>query len=291
MIRKVFHSVRRSLSGRKNTGGIAPWLSMLKAFAFALLLCLVPTLVSYAEGDVRGIYDESDLLSDEEEAKLLKKLNRYAGRYDCDIAIVTTNDADSMTAQEYADQYAENLGMAMTSDGYAGILFLIDMDNREIYICTSGKAISYYSDERIQDVLYDSYYRIVEGDYYGCCDKFLRGVRTYMGRSTSQSGRMSLTGMLARLAISLGLGGYFTSSMVKKRGGRITTSASTYLDVSSSKVTAKQDKLVNRTVTRRRIYRNRNHHPSGGFFGGGMGGGGFHMSGGGGHHGGGGMKF
>lgn len=40
-----------------------------------------------------GIYDAADLLSADEEASLLTKLEKYSERYSADIAIVTTDDA------------------------------------------------------------------------------------------------------------------------------------------------------------------------------------------------------
>lgn len=78
-----------------------------------------------------GIYDEADLLSADEEASLLTKLEKYSERYSADIAIVTTDDAGGLSAQAYADAYAEKIGQSMSRDEYPGILFLIDMDNRQ----------------------------------------------------------------------------------------------------------------------------------------------------------------
>ena len=69
-----------------------------------------------------GIYDEADLLSADEEASLLTKLEKYSERYSADIAIVTTDDAGGLSAQAYADAYAEKIGQSMSRDEYPGIL-------------------------------------------------------------------------------------------------------------------------------------------------------------------------
>ena len=181
-----------------------------------------------------GIYDAADLLSADEEASLLTKLEKYSERYSADIAIVTTDDAGGLSAQAYADAYAEKIGQSMSRDEYPGILFLIDA--------------------------------------------FLKGVRDYMGRSTDRSARMDAFGVLLRLIIAIVIGAVVTFAMVFRRGGRVTTNSRTYFDASGSHLDAKEDRFMNRTVTRRHIEK-----PKGG--------GGVHMSSGGGTHGGGGRSF
>ena len=233
-----------------------------------------------------GIYDEADLLSADEEASLLTKLEKYSERYSADIAIVTTDDAGGLSAQAYADAYAEKIGQSMSRDEYPGILFLIDMDNRQIYMATQGQAMNYYDDYRINKVLDNCYNHITDGDYKGTCDAFLKGVRDYMGRSTDRSARMDAFGVLLRLIIAIVIGAVVTFAMVFRRGGRVTTNSRTYFDASGSHLDAKEDRFMNRTVTRRHIEK-----PKGGGGSGGSGGGGVHMSSGGGTHGGGGRSF
>ena len=234
-----------------------------------------------------GIYDEANLLSEDDEASLLTKLEKYSEKYSADIAIVTTNDAGGLTAQAYADAYAEKIGQSMSRDEYPGILFLIDMDNREIYMATQGQAINYYDDYRINEVLDNCYAYITDGDYKGTCDAFLKGVRDYMGRSTSKNARMDGFGVLLRLIIAIVIGAVVTVAMVFRRGGRVTTNSRTYFDASGSHLDAQEDRFMNRTVTRRHIEK-----PKGGGGGhGGSGGDGVHMSSGGGTHGGGGRSF
>lgn len=234
-----------------------------------------------------GIYDEANLLSEDDEASLLTKLEKYSEKYSADIAIVTTNDAGGLTAQAYADAYAEKIGQSMSRDEYPGILFLIDMDNREIYMATQGQAMNYYDDYRINKVLDNCYNHITDGDYKGTCEAFLKGVRDYMGRSTDRSARMDAFGVLIRLIIAIVIGAVVTFAMVFRRGGRVTTNSRTYFDASGSHMDAQEDRFMNRTVTRRHIEK-----PKGGGGGhGGSGGGGVHMSSGGGTHGGGGRSF
>jgi len=253
------------------------------------LQAFAATASQSSSGAKSGVYDDADLLTDSQEQALADRISSYTAKYSCDIAIVTTSDAGGKTSQAYADAYAEKLGMSMIKEGYPGILFLIDMDNRQIYISTSGQAIGYYSDSRVNTVLDDCYGPVSGQDYYGSCRAFLNGVHSYMGISPSKSGRMGLFGILVRLAVSLAAGALITLLMVKRAGGRVTTTGATYLDASASRITGQTDRFINKTVTQRVIPRNTGGDGGGGGMGGG--GGSFHTSSGGGVHGGGGRGF
>lgn len=268
------------------------WLQKAALIIIMILALLITTgraaAAQQTSGNAGGIFDGADLLTDSEEQALKEKLSKYAEKYEADIAIVTTADAGGQTAQAYADAYAEKLGQSMTADEYPGILFLIDMDNREIYIATQGKAIGWYDEKRIDKILDNCYDHIIEGEYKATCGAFLKGIRDYMGREAGRSARMDIFGVLIRLVIALVVGAAATFAMVHKRGGRVTTSAATYFNAAQSHLNGKEDHFINRTVTRRHIPKPQN---NGGHGGGSSGGGGVHMSSGGGAHGGGGRKF
>lgn len=254
------------------------------------VILLIPGNVLAASGtsdrdsSAGGIFDEADLLTDSEEQALLEKLEKYSEKYEADIAIVTTDYAGGKTAQAYADAFAEKIGQSMTQEDYPGILFLMDMDNREIYIATQGKAIGWYDSRRIDRILDDCYNHIIDGEYKATCDAFLEGVRDYMGLEPGKSARMGILGVLVRLLIALAVGAAATFAMVHKRGGRVTAGAAAYFNAAQSHLDGQQDRFINRTITRRHIPKPQNN-------GGGHSGGGVHMSSGGGMHGGGGRKF
>lgn len=53
-----------------------------------------------------------------------------------------------------------------------GCLFLIDMDNQEIYLSTSGTMMEYLTDHDVESILDDAFEQIIDGDYYGTFDTF-----------------------------------------------------------------------------------------------------------------------
>lgn len=232
------------------------------------------------------VFDQADLLSEADETKLQEKIESTRSETHTDIVVLTTNDAEGKSSMAYADDFYDVHDFGYEDSHGTGILFLIDMDNRQIYMATQGQAMNYYDDYRINKVLDNCYNHITDGDYKGTCDAFLKGVRDYMGRSTDRSARMDAFGVLLRLIIAIVIGAVVTFAMVFRRGGRVTTNSRTYFDASGSHLDAKEDRFMNRTVTRRHIEK-----PKGGGGSGGSGGGGVHMSSGGGTHGGGGRSF
>lgn len=120
------------------------------------------------------IYDFADLFTDSEEEELYNDAINYINNYDLDMAIVTINENNKLNAQEYAQDFYDYNDFSSN-----GILFLIDMDTREIYMTTTGSAINMYNDYRINQILDDAYYYVSGGDYYGTADNFIESVNHF----------------------------------------------------------------------------------------------------------------
>jgi len=128
--------------------------------------------------ELEKIYDFADLFTDNEEALLYNKVNNYISKSNLDMAIVTIDYNPKNSAMNYADDFYDYnyFGTGSTHDG---VLFLIDMDTREMYISTTGEAILVYDDNRIDKILDDTYIKISNKDYYGCADKFVEKAEHY----------------------------------------------------------------------------------------------------------------
>ena len=127
------------------------------------------------------VYDLANLFTLDEVDKLQESATSLAENYQMDIGIVTTDNANGKSAMEYADDfYDENdFGYGHNKDG---LLLLIDMDNREIYISTCGLGIQYFTDLRISKMLDSAYNYISNGDYYNAATDFLKQVEIYLDK-------------------------------------------------------------------------------------------------------------
>ncbi len=136
--------------------------------------------VNAAEGYV---YDYAGLMSDEEITELEIQIADMKEKTGWDIFAVTTDYAEGKSSTAYADDFYD----ARTAEDSDGILVLIDMDNREIYISTCGKAIRYLTDARIERVLDDGYYYVSNGEYASCLSAMLRTSEYYFDAGIQQS--------------------------------------------------------------------------------------------------------
>ena len=102
------------------------------------------------------------------------------------MAIVTINENPQGSAEVYADDFVDynNIGLGEKFDA---ILYLIDMDNREIYISTGGDAILYYDDERIDKILDDCFEGVSSENYYNSCKAFIDDAKYYYDQGIPSS--------------------------------------------------------------------------------------------------------
>ena len=134
------------------------------------------------------VYDFAELLTESEETSLYNQINTFINNYNMDMAVVTIKTNNKSSARDYADDFYDynEFGIGSTFDG---ILFLIDMDNREMWISTTGQAIIMYDDYRIDKILDETYKYISQKDYYNCAKAFVEKSSSYAlaGKPSSNS--------------------------------------------------------------------------------------------------------
>ena len=119
--------------------------------------------------------DRADLLSDQEEAGLLEQAQQMAEDSGFAFMLITTDDAEGKDAMTYAEDYY--MAHETTLDG---AVYLIDMDNREIYLATSGEMRFYLNDDRWNAILDDMYDCVTEEDYEGAFTVALSDTAEYL---------------------------------------------------------------------------------------------------------------
>ena len=121
-----------------------------------------------------AIYYLNDDRIDEEQQSLSEEITNLQETTGWEIFVLTTEDAQGKTAREYADDFYDT-----TATGDDGVVFLIDMDNREVTISTAGEAIYYLNDDRIDDILDNCYDYVVDGEYASCFSSMLSDAEYY----------------------------------------------------------------------------------------------------------------
>lgn len=232
-----------------------------------LLSALLPGMGVYAAE--AGVFDEAGLFDNEESAGLRRKAEQISEAYDMNILVVTTADAEGKDARDYADDYYMDNGY-YDNGAKGGTLYLIDMDNREVYMCNAGDMIYYITDDRREDVLDAGYDQVANGEYSA-------GIANMMGETVhwlergipaDQYTYDEETGEIVRyrsirpfewviaVILALAAGGIAVGSVIGKY--RMKWNPYTYpvKEKSRIKLTKKEDRFVNQIVTTRKIPKN-----------------------------------
>ena len=134
---------------------------MKKILSMLSMLTIFAILFAMPASALSGVYDDAGTFASDEIADLTERIASLEAQTDgWEFAIVTTNDAEGKSAQEYADDYWD-------ADYHEhGALALFDFDNGEVYISCAGDAMALYSDARIETIL-DKMFQYIPYSEYG----------------------------------------------------------------------------------------------------------------------------
>lgn len=234
------------------------------------------------------IEDKADLLSQEEESDLLRKAKKIRSEKKINVIIVTTAEkgsnyayGDDGSAAFAIDKY-KKLAKTIWLKDNSGIIFLIDMENRYLYIYTYATAHGVIPDTECKSMAESVADRFTNEEYAEGLDSLLDQVdnRTFFSCTLLFVFLFNIIGPLVITAIVLFI-------VLHRKRNKITVNQSTYLDPAASRENEDQDLFLRKTTTV--TYASGGSGVSGGGFRGG-GGGGF-SGGGGGRGGGGGAHF
>ena len=240
------------------------------------LSVLFPSAAAMAASGTRVI-DHADLLTTDEEQKLQERVQKAIDRMGMDLVILTIDNAERKTSMAYADDFYDYNGYGIGSDK-SGALILIDMDNRQIWISTTGKMIERISDSDIDSIIDSGYSDLKGGDYYSCLLKCTASLEKY-GRGHY----ISAAEWCLAAAVSVGCGAAACIAVRSTYKFKKVHDVYPYRENSTVDLPVQEDRFVNTVVTTRQIPTSNG--------GGGGGGGSSHMGSSGTSHGGGGRGF
>lgn len=214
-----------------------------------------------AEGYQLIIDDRAELLTQAEEAALeldMQGITEYGN-----VAFLTVDDNYASTAENYAKGFYRNhFGRE------SGAVFLIDMNNRKIWIVCEG-SISRIIDNDYTEVITDNIYTYASREeYYTCAQKAFEQIYTLLeGGKIAQPMKYISNALLA-----LGIALIINFLILRKSMGKVALSEEELLENVAHKYILKNKNLTVTNVTR--VYSPPSSGSSGGGGGGSRGGGG-----------------
>lgn len=224
--------------------------SVLGMIVLFLMMNLLPIM---ANED--NVINDLGYLTDNEALTLQKEIEEITSVYGLEPVIVFVDDFNVSDSIAYADDYFDYNGYGV-GDDKEGILFLVDMYNRQLVISTTGSStINRYQNKwmEMRDIL--SPY-LTDQDYYKACQRFLE-----MVISVEKTGNVTTYGYrlvkMAKSPIPYGIGIVValiaTVIITLSSKGKVTITNRTYESSDSFKLTHQIDQYEREHTTKRKI--------------------------------------
>ena len=164
----------------------------------AVLLFLIGSFIftavpAHAEGSGRAVIsDDADLLTDDEEAKLFDVMQPVTAYGNIAFKSVASGK-NPTTADAFAKSYYQDT-FGLTD----GAVFLIDMDNRKIYIYCQDAFYQTITSSRSETITDNVYKYASRGEYYECAAEAFREINTLIeGGKIAQPMKYASNALLA----------------------------------------------------------------------------------------------
>lgn len=216
----------------------------------AALLCWLLTFSAFAASEA-DVYDEADLLSNAEEAKLAEKLADIGRQFDVQIVVMTLPSIDG-SIDYFVEEIYDSMHMGC-GNNRDGVLLLVCMEFREYRILSNGyagEAIGYYEIDAIGDAivsdLSDGYYADAFDTFAQECAYYLDGYRNGFPFQAGESLVIALIiGVVAGLIVAFALKAQLTSVRQQRQ-------ANVYIRSGSMHLTTRKDLFLYRNVSHAR---------------------------------------
>lgn len=226
------------------------WLSFFVIFFFQ-------SLVLFASS--QNVIDEMGFLSEKEIVYLQSEIEEIQDNFLMDVVIVITDDTEGKTSMVFADDYFDYNGFGIGND-HDGILLLVNMDARELWISTTGsQTINQY--ESSIDVMIDQITPYLSnGQYYEAGLELIRNIE-----SIEENGNMPVVqktfltkvGDMVKSPIpyiaGILLASIATGIITLSSKGKVTVTNRTYEAPGSFKLERQTDRFIRENIHRVKI--------------------------------------
>lgn len=224
------------------------------------------------------IYDFADIYSSSDEDYLYTQVSNFIKETNLDLAIVTISYNNKHNTAMYADDFYDYNSFGL-DENRSGLLLLVDMDSRRLYLSTTGDAINIYTDDRVNNIMSNIFTYFSNKDYYTATEIFINYAKSYTEVSSGEDSHyvFSEDGKITKSRKGILVAGIFAiiitviSILVmasKNRLAKVASSSIGFLRKDTLNVKVVADNFLGSSVTKTRIDNDSSsgghHHSSGG---------------------------
>lgn len=223
--------------------------------AFLVLLLCLSMAVAAVSAEELLVVDDANLLTDEQERSLNRRLEEISHTYNAQILVMTLNSAEG--GIDYFVEYAyDSMGLGYGAN-HDGVLLMICMDSREYRILSNGFAAaaieSYDIDAISEEIVPD----LSDGDYAQAFERFADECAYYLDGYLN--GFPFDAGEKLAIALIIGIVAGLIAVLIMKgqlKSVRPQNQANVYIKDGSMHLTHSSDLFLYRNVTRTAIPKN-----------------------------------
>ena len=241
----------------------------------ALVLLLITTQVCAINVDDK-IYDNANLLTNQERQSLKTSVDQFIEKYNMDMVLLTVTNGYNIENQAKSFYLNNGFGIGIHSDGVILALAIDSQGEIDYSFLTRGEAIRVFDDARIDSIV-SSMSRAKYGGAGKIFEAFVGSASSYASQGVAHSNRNTYiceNGELClkrqfpwvvNIIISLGVATIVVVVLVlKNKMIRKSTKACEYVDKDSIKFTRQEDRFISTNTTRVRVPRNNGGSSAGG---------------------------
>ena len=176
---------------------------MISLFLGLVMLVTLVLPVSANEALPR-IVDQAELLTPPEEASLEVSAGEFRDTYGLDIVVLTVDSLNGNTISAYADDYYDYQGYGMGPDA-SGLILVVAMAERELYISTCGEGIYRFSDKELDEMIDGTATKLSQGNYEEAFLLFIGFASMHADRDSGPAVRSSDAGVNWLLSLLIGI--------------------------------------------------------------------------------------
>lgn len=226
----------------------------MKRYILGIMSIFVFLFACGFDSEGQKVYDNADVLSEQEEASLQEKCIEAAQQSKADFVIVTVDSLDGKAAKAYAGDFYDNNGFGYEGKEGTGTLLLISMEDRDVWISTSGKCEELFTSSS-DDIIEAITPYLSDGAYYDGLSVYIQKTAEYIENGGKSDGQKLLE-FFIQIVAALAIAGIAIWIMYSGSMSKMTVNGYTYATGHKSDVLQHYDVFQRTTTVSRHIERN-----------------------------------
>lgn len=218
------------------------------------IITTVTIVLSLASSNVmametNNVKDFLGYLNEEEVISIQKEIDYIKEEHGLDTVIVITDDVENKSSMAYADDFYDYNGYGV-GESKSGTLLLINMADREVWMSTTGDAISLFSDNRVDKIIDSATKDLSRGKYNETIYEYLENINKYAGYSYLSVVVEFVSNIFFWIGVLL-LSALITGIYVFNSQYNSTVTKDTYLSGNGFKLINKRDIFIKKVVNKK----------------------------------------